>query len=138
MLVIDANVALEACGQQDGFQTLGSDLAAPPLMWSEAPANLHLSLINGAITAQDAAIMHERLDNSPVKRKDPPGLGRQAWELAEEFGWGRTYDAEYIALTKILKCKLVTIDMRLWRGAKRLELVITPNEVKPKPDPKHS
>jgi hypothetical protein len=25
MLVIDANVALEACGQQDGFQTLGDD-----------------------------------------------------------------------------------------------------------------
>src|ERR1700677_569393 len=55
MLVIDANVALEACGQEDGFQTLGDDLAAPPLMWSEARANLHLSLINGEITAQDTA-----------------------------------------------------------------------------------
>jgi predicted nucleic acid-binding protein len=133
VLVIDANVALEACGQQDGFQTLGADLAAPPLMWSEARANLHLALIKGEITAQDAAIMHERLDNCPVARKDPSGLGRQAWELAEEFGWGRTYDAEYIALAKILKCNLVTIDMRLWRGAKRLGLVITPNEVEPKP-----
>lgn len=101
-------------------------------MWSEARANLHLSLINGEITAEDAAIMHERLDNCPVARKDPPGLGRQAWQLAEEFGWGRTYDAEYVALAKILTCNLVTIDMRLWRGAKRLGLVITPNEVEPK------
>jgi predicted nucleic acid-binding protein len=134
MLVIDANVALEACGQQDGFRTLEDDLAAPPLMWSEARANLHLSLVNGDITAQDAAIMHERLNSCPVTRKDPLDLGRQAWKLAEEFGWGRTYDAEYVALAKILGCRLVTIDMRLWRGAKRLGLVITPNEV----DPKHS
>lgn len=129
MLVIDANVALEACGQQNGFQALGDALAAPPLMWSEARANLHLSLINGEITAQDAAIMHERLDNCPVARKDPPELGRRAWELAEEFGWGRTYDVEYIALATTLDCRLVTIDMRLHRGAKRLGLVITPDEI---------
>jgi predicted nucleic acid-binding protein len=136
MLVIDANVALEACGQEDGFQTLGEDLAAPPLMWSEARANLHRALINGEIAAQDAAIMHERLDSCPVAREDPPGLGRHAWEIAEQFGWGRTYDAEYIALARILKCNLVTIDMRLWRGAKRLGLVVTPSEVEPKRAPK--
>ena len=135
MLVIDANVALEACGEEDGFQTLGDTLAAPPLMWSEARANLHLALINGEITAQDAAIMHERLDHCPVARKDPPNLGRQAWEISEEFGWGRTYDAEYVALAKILQCNLVTVDMRLWRGSSRLGFVITPTEIEPEPDP---
>jgi predicted nucleic acid-binding protein len=43
-----------------------------------------------------------------------------------------------VALAKILGCSLVTIDMRLWRGAKRLGLVITPTEVKPKPDPERT
>jgi hypothetical protein len=45
MLVIDANIALEACGEEDGFRALAEDLAGPPLMWSEARANLHLALI---------------------------------------------------------------------------------------------
>jgi predicted nucleic acid-binding protein len=131
MLVIDANVALEACGEEDGFRTLRDDLAGPPLMWSEARANLHLALIKGEITAKDAAIMHERLEDCAVERRDPPELGRQAWKLAEQFGWGRTYDAEYVALAKILGCRLVTLDMRLWRGTKSLGFVVTPGDLKP-------
>lgn len=46
------------------------------------------------VTAEDAAIMHKRLEVCPVQRQDPPELGRRAWEPAERFGWGRTYDAE--------------------------------------------
>jgi predicted nucleic acid-binding protein len=135
MLVIDANIALEACGEEDGFRALGDDLAAPPLMWSEARANLHLALIKGEITAEEAATMHGRLEDCPVARRDPPELGRQTWEIAEKLGWGRTYDAEYVALAKILDCRLVTIDGRLRRGADRLGFVIGPDELKPEPDP---
>ena len=134
MLVIDANVALEACGEEEGFRALEDDLAGPPLMWSEARANLHLALVNGEITTEEATTMHERLDNCPVARKDPPALGRQAWALAEELGWGRTYDAEYVALAKILGCQLVTIDGRLRRGADRLGFVIGPEELTPTTD----
>jgi predicted nucleic acid-binding protein len=130
MLVVDANIALEACGTENGFRTLGDDLAGPPLMWSEARANLHLALFNGDITAEEAATMHKRLNDCPVKRKDPPELGDQAWEIAEQFGWGRTYDAEYVALAKILGCRLVTLDARLRRGADRLGYVIGPEELK--------
>jgi hypothetical protein len=38
MLVIDANVAVAACAKEEGFAELGDELAAPPLMWSEARA----------------------------------------------------------------------------------------------------
>lgn len=48
MLVIDANVAVAACAMEDGFAELGNELSAPPLMWSEARANLHLELFKGA------------------------------------------------------------------------------------------
>ncbi len=129
-LVIDASVALEACGAADGFTTLADDLAAPPLMWSEARSMLHLESWTRRIGAEDAAAMHDRLENSPVRREDPPALGREAWQLADEFGWARTYDAEYVALAKILKCRLLTIDMRLRRGAERLGFVITPTELR--------
>ena len=35
-----------------------------------------------------------------------------------------------VALAKILSCRLITIDGRLWRGTKRLGFVITPEELK--------
>jgi hypothetical protein len=52
-----------------------------------------------------------------VKRKADRG-----WKLAEEFGWAKTYDAEYVALAKLNNCRLVTVDGRLRRGANRLGL----------------
>ncbi len=124
MLVIDANVAVAACAKEDGFAELGNELNAPPLMWSEARANLHLELFKGAIQREDAEIMHQRLEKCPVKRHDPPDLGKRAWDVADRFGWGRTYDAEYVALAQMLNCRLVTIDARLRRGAKQLGIVI--------------
>ncbi len=107
MLVIDANVAVAACADEHGFAELGEELSAPPLMWSEARSNLHLELFKGAITAEDAAIMHKRLEDCPVQRSDPPELGQRAWELAEQFGWGRTYDAEYVALAQSSSRRLI-------------------------------
>jgi predicted nucleic acid-binding protein len=130
MLVIDANVARAACGGEgDGFAILGEDLVSVPLMWSEARASLHLLLVKGEIGQEDGKIIHDRLENCPVERVDPPELGREAWGLAEEFGWGRTYDAEYVALARLLDCRLVTLDTRLRRGADRLGIVITPAEL---------
>lgn len=52
-----------------------------------------------------------------------------AWEVAEEFGWAKTYDAEYVALAKRNDCRLVTVDGRLRRGAERLGFVVTPAEL---------
>jgi predicted nucleic acid-binding protein len=130
VLVIDANVALAACGGGgDGFTTLGDELVSVPLLWSEARATLHLQLAKGEISRSDAETLHRRLESAPVKRLDPPELGAQAWRIAEEFGWGRTYDAEYVALAMIVGCRLVTLDARLRRGADRLGVVITPAEL---------
>lgn len=130
MLVIDANVARAACGGDgNGFAVLGDELASVPLMWSEARASLHLALSKGEIGRDDGEIIRDRLENCPVDRIDPPELGREAWRLAEEFGWGRTYDAEYVALAKLLGCRLVTLDTRLRRGADRLGIVVTPDEL---------
>jgi predicted nucleic acid-binding protein len=130
VLVIDANVALAACGGgDDNFAALGDDLASIPLMWSEARASLHLQLVKGEINREDALSIHAGLEACPVKRVDPPELGLEAWKIAEEFGWGRTYDAEYVALARLLNCRLVTLDARLRRGTDRLRFIITPGEL---------
>lgn len=129
MLVIDANVAIAACAKSNGFQELPGDLVGPPLLWSEARSTLHLQATKGEIAVERAEHLHERLIAAPIKRLDPPELGVESWQVADELGWGRTYDAEYVALAKILGCRLVTLDNRLRRGAHRLGFVTTPAEL---------
>jgi indolepyruvate ferredoxin oxidoreductase alpha subunit len=40
-------------------------------------------------------------------------LQRQAWKTADELGWETTYDAEYVALTKLQADAFVTSDREL-------------------------
>jgi predicted nucleic acid-binding protein len=43
---------------------------------------------------------------------DPGELAGEAWRIADELGWAKTYDANYVALARLLGCKLVTLDAR--------------------------
>ena len=43
-----------------------------------------------------------------------------AWDVADQLGWPDTYDAEYVALTRLQADALVTLDERLAQAAKRL------------------
>jgi predicted nucleic acid-binding protein len=129
-LVVDATVTIASVGSADGFKALGDeDLVAPALMWSEARSTLHLGLLNGKVSAEHAEVQLGHLESCPVRRADEPELGRTAWKIAEQFGWGRTYDAEYVALAQILGCRLVTLDGALRRGADRLGFVVSPAEL---------
>lgn len=129
-LVVDATVTVASVARADGFSVLGDeDLVAPTLMWSEARSTIHLGLLNGKVSPEHAAAQHERLETCAVRLADEPALGREAWRIAEEFGWGRTYDAEYVALARLLGCRLVTLDGPLRRGAERLGFVVTPAEL---------
>ncbi|MGA8746710.1 MAG: type II toxin-antitoxin system VapC family toxin [Solirubrobacterales bacterium] len=98
-------------------------------MWSEARSTLHLGLLNGKLNIEHAVLQHERLETCSVRRVEEPKLGREAWRIAEDFGWGRPYDAEYVALARLLRCRLVTLDGPLRRGADRLGFVVTPAEL---------
>jgi predicted nucleic acid-binding protein len=43
-----------------------------------------------------------------------------AWSIADDLGWAKTYDAEYLALASLLRSGLVTLDRRLRSAAERL------------------
>jgi predicted nucleic acid-binding protein len=130
MLVLDASVGIPACASPDGFEIFGDeDLFAPPLMWSEARSAIHEALWRGDVTRTYALRTAERLESSPIRARSYRRLGQAAWELSDELGWAKTYDAEYLALAAHLDCRFVTLDSRLRRGADRLGFVIGPMEI---------
>ena len=128
--MIDASVAVRACGRDAGFAVLGdAQLVAPPLLWSECRSAIREATWRGQIDAADGVATYARLARCPVERRAPARLHAETWLVADELGWAKTYDAEYVALARILGCRLVTLDGRLKRGAERLGLVISADEL---------
>jgi len=130
VLVLDASVAVGGCLSPHVLDELDDDrLVAPPLLWPESRSALRVLAFRGEITPSDARAGAEQLEMLPVVPQSPARLGLEAWRVAEELGWVRSYDAEYVALAALLGCRMVTIDLRLRRGADRLGFVVTPTEL---------
>jgi predicted nucleic acid-binding protein len=129
MWVVDANVAMSACGADDGFARFrGDDLIAPPLMWSEFLSGFHRAVFVGAALLEEAELALARLDHAPIRERRHRKLRGEAWRIADELGWSKTYDAEYLALARLTGSRVVTFDRRLWQGGRRLGLALSPEE----------
>ncbi len=127
MLVVDASVALPACASPAGFDVFGEEeLVAPPLLWSESRSAIHEALFRREISAVQALRTLDALDRAPIRARTQRRLSRRAWDLANEMGWAKTHDAEYLALAQLLGCRFVTLDARLHQGAARLGFVVSP------------
>jgi predicted nucleic acid-binding protein len=127
---VDSSVAVEAGLSEAGFEPLGGEeLVASPLLWSEAPSVLHELRWRRAISPELADLALSRFLDGPVRVRRYARLARDAWEIATELGWAKTYDAEYVALARHLRCALLTLDARLKRGAGRVVEVLGPTEL---------
>lgn len=113
-----------------GFQRFRRfDLVAPSLLWIETTSALHAAMWRGALSRTQAELMRDRIVVAPIRLVDRAELNVEAWELADEFGWAKTYDANYVGLARLLHARVVTLDARLRRGAGRTGLVVGPNEL---------
>lgn len=130
MIVLDASAAVQACLAAGGFDLFGNErLIAPGLFWSEVSSALHEMRWRREISAGLSDIAFERLLGAPVSRRSPKRLRREAWRVAEELGWMKTYDAEYVALARMAQCRLFTVDARLRRGAGHVVRIIGPGDL---------
>jgi predicted nucleic acid-binding protein len=130
VLVVDAAVVITVCLSEPGLQSLGrEELVAPHLMWSEASSVMHELRWRKEISGELATIGLERLATAGVSPRRPKGLIEEAWRIADRLGWAKTYDAEYLALARLLKCRLLTTDAKLKAAGSTIVKVIGPAEL---------
>ena len=133
-LVVDASAALYLAVTELGFRGVSDhELVAPPLFWSEMLSGLHQNVWRGDLSRPLAKRALDAVMSAPIERQLPDQLAEQAWRVADELGWAKTYDAEYVALAQILGIPLLTRDARLRRGASQVVQVIGPLELTPAP-----
>lgn len=129
-LVIDASAGLYVVSSERGFAALAEhELVAPALFWSEAISAIHQLRWRRAISDRLAEQARDGILVAPVERATQTDLPAEAWRVADELGWAKTYDAEYVALARLIDVPLLTRDARLRRGAERLVRLVGPHEV---------
>jgi predicted nucleic acid-binding protein len=130
VLVIDASAAVQASLSTDGFALLRSEeLVAPGLLWSEGLSVLHEMGWRGTISRTLADQALTRFVSAPIVTRRPSRLAEEAWRVADELGWAKTYDAEYLALARLLRCRLLTLDGRLQRRASSVVEIVGPTDL---------
>src|SRR5437867_7810622 len=85
-------------------------LVAPTLVRSQALSALYEAARRGEISAAEGIERVTRINSLKVRFLGDKLLQRQAWKVADELGWETTYDAEYVALTKLQADAFVTSD----------------------------
>jgi len=130
VLVVDAAVVITVCLSEIGFKALArEELVAPHLMWSEASSVMHELRWRKEISGELAAIAVNRLAAADVSPRRPKGLIEEAWRIADRLGWAKTYDAEYLALARLLRCRLLTTNGKLKAAGSGLANVIGPADL---------
>ena len=107
----------------------GFDLVAPGLLWSETSSALHVLRWRGLVDEGLAGRALSRLLDRKIQRVVGRELTETAWRVANDLGWAKTYDAEYVALALMRDAPLVTLDPRLRRGAARLIEMLAPEDI---------
>ncbi len=100
-------------------------LLAPALVRSQALSAVYAAARRGEISAAEGIARVRRVNSLDVRFLGDKVLQQEAWEVAEQLGWETTYDAEYVALTKLQGDALVTSNRNLARTASALVETVT-------------
>lgn len=120
--VIGPDAALRLAHEQ---AVIGDDhqLLAPTLFRSQTLSLLYHEVHRGKLTKADAQRRLDYIRRLRIRLLGDRVLQNVAWRVADQLGWGDTFNAEYIALTQLQADALVTLDDELARAAKELVTV---------------
>ena len=113
--VVDCGAALRLA-EQEIEVAAEHELLAPTLLRSQTLSAMREAVARGELPAEVALARLERLWNIKIRYLGDAVLRRNAWRFADQLGWADTYDAEYVALTKLQGDALVTLDEKLARA----------------------
>ena len=126
--IVDASAVLRLAAEE--FEGPGDhELLAPTLLRSQTLNALHEAMHRGELSEADANARIARIAEIPIRLLGDAVLRRRAWKVADELGWGSTYDAEYVALTILQGDALITLDEELARQAERLVSIASIDEL---------
>jgi len=106
------------------------ELLAPTLLRSQTLSALHEAVQREELDAETARQRLARIGKLPIRLLGDAVLRRNAWEIADRLGWAETYDAEYLALTKLQADAFVTPDAELARLAAGIVPTATVEELR--------
>jgi predicted nucleic acid-binding protein len=115
--VVDCSVVLRLVAEEISVAP-EHELLAPTLLRSQALSALHAAVHAGELEPEVALERQRRVGKLKIRLLGDAVLRRLAWKLADQLGWASTYDAEYLALTRLQADAFVTLDRELARQAK--------------------
>jgi predicted nucleic acid-binding protein len=110
--VVDCGAVLRLAGEQIEVAD-EHELLAPTLLRSQTLSTLHAAVHAGELPADVAFDRLARVQAMSIRLLGDAVLRRNAWRIADRLGWADTYDAEYVALTKLQADAFVTLDPEL-------------------------
>jgi predicted nucleic acid-binding protein len=116
--VIDAPTLLRIVAGDTVQVNPKHQLVAPNVIRSQALTLLFQAVRRADLTEQTALKHHERLTELKMRLLGDRVSRRTAWKIAREHDWETTYDAEYLAVTRLQADALVTVDPALATKAK--------------------
>ena len=128
--VVDCGAVLHLAGE--GIEVPAEhELLAPTLLRSQTLSALHEAVQRGQLAEDVARERLAAIGRMRIRLLGDAVLRRNAWEVADRLAWASTYDAEYVALTKLQADALVTLDADLARQVKAIVPTATIDELRP-------
>jgi predicted nucleic acid-binding protein len=95
-------------------------LLAPTLLRSQLLSLLYQAVQRGELTKGEADDRLAYVRGLRLRLLGDRVLQNVAWRIADEHGWSDTFDAEYLALTKLQADAFITLDQRLAQAASQI------------------
>ena len=105
------------------------ELLAPTLLRSQVLSQLYRAVRDGELSQQEAENAIGYVRRLKLRLLGDRVLQSVAWDVADQLDWPDTFDAEYVALTRLQADALVTLDERLAHAARRLVPVASIDEL---------